>query len=101
MGYLMRLIGKLFEPADDGSAEQRLKNDFGERIRFSSYRKINGNFQPDTFFGTKQAEYPMPGLGRMPLCMCGRTGARPCGSPWIFLHLTAGTGKAIAGIPYI
>ena len=58
MGYLTRLIGKLFEPADDGSAEQRLKNDFGERIRFSSYRKINGNFQPDTFWGTKQAEYP-------------------------------------------
>lgn len=58
MGYLTRLIGKLLESADDGSAEQRLKNDFGERIRFSSYRKINGNFQPDTFWGTKQAEYP-------------------------------------------
>ena len=58
MGYLKRLIEKLLEPADDGGVEQRLKNDFGERIRFSSYRKINGNFQPDTVFGTKQAEYP-------------------------------------------
>ena len=49
MGYLTRLIGKLLESADDGSVERRLKNDFGERIPFSSYRKINGNFQPDTF----------------------------------------------------
>ena len=58
MGYLTRLIRKLFEPADGEGVEQQLKNDFRESICFSSYRKMSGVFRPNSFFGIKQAEYP-------------------------------------------
>lgn len=58
MGYLTRLIEKLFEPADGEDVEQQLKNDFRESICFSSYRKMSGVFRPNMFFGIKQAEYP-------------------------------------------
>ena len=50
MGYLTRLIRKLFEPADGEGVEQQLKNDFRESICFSSYRKMSGVFPAKQFF---------------------------------------------------
>ena len=80
MGYLTRLIRKLFEPADGEGVEQQLKNDFRESICFSSYRKMSGVFRPNSFFGIKQAEYPNAWAGADAARYVRAAGERLCGS---------------------